>query len=171
MESLNQDVEQVEYQCANMEECGVLVSDSDREHALAQLKAEKSAVGDAQGGASGFGEVAGQHGSGAMPCPGAAAKLPDVVEGRACTRTGNTLKYQQSCDPTATVLFWTVLLLLTRVQISHYIDAGSNRHSTVDEGRAGLDTQILVIKEHPPVFVVPKTKSQAETRNLLSYYH
>lgn len=38
---------------------GVPISDSDWEHALAQLKAEQSAVGDTQGGASGFREVAG----------------------------------------------------------------------------------------------------------------
>lgn len=49
---------------------------------------------------------------------------------------------------------------MTCVQVSHYIDAGSNRHSTVDEGRAGLDTQILVIKEHPPAPIVTQTKSQ-----------
>lgn len=38
---------------------GVLKSDSDWEHALAQLKTEQSAVGDTQGGTSCFGEVAG----------------------------------------------------------------------------------------------------------------
>lgn len=57
-------------------------SHSDPEHALAELQAEQSAVGHAEGGAGRFGEVAGQHGLGAVPRPGAAAELADVVEAR-----------------------------------------------------------------------------------------
>lgn len=58
--------------------------DSQPEGPLAQLKVEESAVGEAQGGAGGLGEVGGQHGHGAVPPAGAAAELPDVVEVCSC---------------------------------------------------------------------------------------
>lgn len=60
-------------------------SDSDPEHALAELQAEQSTVCHAEGGACRLGEVAGQHGLGAVPGPGAAAELADVVEAGSCT--------------------------------------------------------------------------------------
>lgn len=108
-----------------MKVCGAAAeSDSDSEQALAQLKPEQSAVGDAKGGASRFGEVVAQHRLGAMPRPSAAAELPDVVEARPC------------------------------VQVSHHIDAGSDGYSTVDERWAGLDTQALVVQEHPPPHLI-----------------
>lgn len=70
------------------------VSDPDSEHALLDLKAKQPAVGDAQGGAARFGEVSGQHGLGAMPCPRAATKLTDVVEARTCAhRKGKKCQY------------------------------------------------------------------------------
>lgn len=74
-------------------------SDSDPEHALAELQAEQSTVGHAESGAGRFGEVARQHGLGAVPRPGAAAELADVVKARPCADTGrSTLKGSTFCQ-------------------------------------------------------------------------
>lgn len=50
---------EVEYGAESGPLPGVLKSDSDSEHALAQLKAEQPTVSDAQGGAGRFGQVGG----------------------------------------------------------------------------------------------------------------
>lgn len=129
-------------------------SDSDPEHALTQLKAEQTTVGEAQGGAGCLGEVAGKHGLGTMPGPSAAAKLPDVVKARTCARRKHqtyTFKYWRSFNSVC------CFVSLTCVQVSHHVDAGSDGNSAVDEGWAGLDAQVLVIEEHPPAHV-PTTR-------------
>lgn len=66
-----------------------LALEPEPERSLAQLEVEESAVGEAEGGAGGLGEVGRQHGHGAMPPPGAAAELPDVVEVRSCKDGGH----------------------------------------------------------------------------------
>lgn len=67
-------------------------SDSDPEHALAELQAEQSTVGHAKSSAGRFGEVGGQHGLGALPRAGAAVELADVVEARSCAQRGSAVK-------------------------------------------------------------------------------
>lgn len=115
-------------------------SESEPEGPLAQLKVEEPAVGEAEGGAGGFGEVGRQHGHGAVPPPGAAAKLPDVVEVCSC-------KHKASH---AAATGETVALGPTCVQVSHHVDVPSDGQGAVDEGRAGLDAKVLVIEDHPP---------------------
>lgn len=120
--------------------------ESEPERSLAQLKVEQPAVGEAEGGAGGFGEVGRQHGHGAMPPPGAAAKLPDVVEVCSCKHGGHKASHAAA---TATAERSTVLRP-TCVQVSHHVDVPSDGQGAVDEGRAGLDTKGLVIEDHPP---------------------
>lgn len=44
-------------------------------------------------------------------------------------------------------------VFLTCVQVAHHVDAGSDGHGAVHEGRAGLDAQVLVVQEHPPAMI------------------
>lgn len=105
-------------------------SESDPEHALTELEAEQSTVGDTQGGAGCFGEVGGQHGLGAMPSPGAAAELPDVVEAGPCTANVPSFTFGYCRNGTVNQFF----VLPTCIQVSHHIDTGSYGHCTIDKG-------------------------------------
>lgn len=127
--------------------CATVESDSDPEHALAQLKAEQSAVGDTKSGAGRFGNVGRQHRLGAVPCPSTAAELPNIVKASSCAHSRHeSFTFAYYCKGIETM----VVVLLTCVQVSHHVDAGSDGHGTINKGRAGLDTQVLVIQEHPP---------------------
>lgn len=75
--------------------------DPEAEGSLAQLQVEEPAVGEAQGGAGGLGQVGGQHGHGAVPPPGAAAELADVVEVRSCGQDRRRLRAKTGAGPGA----------------------------------------------------------------------
>lgn len=108
-------------------------SDPDPEHALTQLQAEQSTVGHAKSGTGRFGEVGGQHGLGAVPRPGAAAELADVVEAGSCAHkhkdTGRSTVKSSPLGP-----LQSAVVFLTRVQVPHHVDVGSDGHGGVNKG-------------------------------------
>lgn len=146
--------------------CATVESDSDPEHALAQLKAKQSTVGDTKSSAGRFGDVARQHRLGAVPCPSTAAKLPNIVKASSCARSRHeSFTFTYYCKGIKTL----VVGLLTCVQVSYHIDAGSDGHGTINKGRAGLDTQVLVIQEHPPASMKQQATSIRNYWNFLNF--
>lgn len=147
--------------------CATVESDSDPEHALAQLKAKQSTVGDTKSGAGRFGDVGRQHRLGAVPCPSTAAELPNIVKASSCAHSRHksfTFAYYRKGIKTLAVV------LLTCVQVSHHVDAGSDGHGTINKGRAGLDTQVLVIQEHPPASMKQQATSIRNYWNFLNFH-
>lgn len=146
--------------------CVTVESDSDPEHALAQLKAKQSTVGDTKSGAGRFGDVARQHGLGAVPCPSTAAELPNIVKAGSCARSRHqSVTFAYYCKGMKSL----AVVLLTCVQVSHHVDAGSDGHGTINKGRAGLDTQVLVIQEHPPASMKQQATSVRNYWNSLHF--
>lgn len=146
--------------------CATVESDSDSEHALAQLKAKQSTVGDTKSGAGRFGDVGRQHRLSAVPCPSTAAELPNIVKASSCAHSRHeSFTFAYYCKGIKTV----VVVLLTCVQVSYHVDAGSDGHGTINKGRAGLDTQVLVVQEHPPASMKQQATSIRNYWNFLNF--